>query len=385
MDQIYNNFIKILSDKLDEYAPIRDMIINDKQYLFEPWMTKGLRKCQKKQLQLYEKSVKSGNNEDMTRYKNYRSLLQKITRNCKWNYYLETCKKFRNNSKQLWKTINNNIRKSNNKTSIIDHLEINNNNIKDPDKITNEFGKYFSTIGKKIAMKGGNSNLPINTYLTKIPIFSKSVFLTPCTETEIINLINGLPNKLSSGYDDVLNLLLKNLVDILKRPLCILFNRSLLEGIFPSDMKLVDVVPLFKSSSHFMLNNYRPISLLSTILKLLEKIVYNRIYDFLITENLLFKSQYGFHIKHSCEHAVTELLGEITKGYENGKHTIALFLDLSKAFDAINHKLLFAKLECYRVCGIALNWFKSYLSDRKYVLNVNSQAVVIYTIQITMT
>ena len=328
-------------------------------------MTKGLWKCQKKQLRMYEKSLKSGNNEQVIKYKKYRALLQKITRNSKRTFYLDTCRKFKSDSKKLWQTINNIIRKSNNKTSIIDHLKVENIDITEPGKITNEFGKYFSTIGKKTAMKGGNSDSHINTYLTKIPINPKSVFLTPCTETEIKNLINDLPNKLSSGYDDISNILLKKLIDVLTKPFHMLFNRSSLEGVFPVDMKLADVVPLYKSGSHFMMTNYRPISLLPTISKLLEKVVYKRVHDFLIKENLLFKSQYGFRKKHSCEHTITELLGEITKGYENGKHTIAMFLDLSKAFDTICHELLYAKLEHYGVRGTALNWFKSYLTGRK--------------------
>ena len=129
------------------------------------------------------------------------------------------------------------------------------------------------------------------------------------TETEIKNLINDLPNKLSSGYDDISNILLKKLIDVLTQPFHMLFNRSLLEGVFPVDMKLADVVPLYKSGSHFMMTNYRPISLLPTISKWLEKVVYKRVYDFFIKENLLFKSQYGFRKKHSCEHAIPELLG----------------------------------------------------------------------------
>ena len=92
--------------------------------------------------------------------------------------------------------------------------------------------------------------------------------------------------------------------------------------------------------------------------------MYDRIYNFLCQYDLLYKSQYGFRKKHSCEHAVTELLGEICKGLENNKHTISVFIDLSKAFDTINHNIFLQKLECYGIHGTTLNWFKSYLMNR---------------------
>ena len=137
------------------------------------------------------------------------------------------------------------------------------------------------------------------------------------------------------------------------------------QGTFPVNMKLADIIPLFKGGNRHLLTNYRPISLLPTISKLLEKIVYARIYDFVSKRKILYNSQYGFRKRHSCEHAITELVGEISKGLENNKHTIAIFIDLSKAFDTINHNILFAKLYKYGIRGIALDWFKSYLKDRK--------------------
>ena len=111
------------------------------------------------------------------------------------------------------------------------------------------------------------------------------------------------------------------------------------------------------------MTNYHPISLLPMISKLLEKIMYKRIYDFLTKHDILYKSQYGLRKKHSCEHAVTELVSEICKGLENNKHTISIFIDLSKAFDTIDHRLLLHKMECYGLRGTALNWFESYLNN----------------------
>ena len=127
-------------------------------------------------------------------------------------------------------------------------------------------------------------------------------------------------------------------------------------------MKLADVVPLFKGGNNVLLMNYRPISLLPTISKLLEKIMYNRTYEFLDLNNIFFNSQYGFRKKHSCEHAITELTSEICKGLENGKHAMAIFIDLSKAFDTISHHILYQKLERYGIRGVALDWYKAILA-----------------------
>ena len=128
-----------------------------------------------------------------------------------------------------------------------------------------------------------------------------------------------MPNKASSGYDNISNKLLKLLKDEISEPLCDLFNASLEQGVFPSNMKLSEVIPLHKGKSHDAPENYRPISLLVTILKVLEKLVYKRVYGFLDSNGSLCNSQYGFLSKHSTDNAVTELLGEILKNLENKK------------------------------------------------------------------
>ena len=287
-------------------------------------------------------------------------MLQRVKRSSKRNYYITQCTKFKNNCKLLWKTINNAIKKS----SVIDNIKVNNITQVDPIKISNAFGEHFATVGSKISIKGRKSKHKIDHYLNKIVPQEKSVFLTPCTKEEIKKLINELPNKSSSGHDEITNTLLKELSDQILDPLTYIFNLSLSEGTFPTEMKIADVSPLFKGGNKQLLDNYRPISLLPTISKILEKIMYTHIYQFLDQNHTFFKSQYGFRKKHSCEHAVTELIGEICKGLENSKETLALFIDLSKAFDTINHDILFKKLERYGIRGVVLKWFKSYLKDR---------------------
>ena len=211
----------------------------------------------------------------------------------------------------------------------------------------------------------GDSKKGKKFYLDLIKRSTKSIYFYPTNELEVDLLIRNLPNKNSSGHDNVNNNLLKELKSCIVTPLTIIFNKSLTEDVFSTTMKKADVVPLHKGGTYDLKNNYRPISLLLTMSKILEELVYKRTYNYLDSNDLLLKSQYGFQANHSCEHAIGELVGNITKNYENSKHTIAVFLDLSKAFDMISHNMLLKKLDLYRIHGIAHEWFQHYLSNRQ--------------------
>ena len=146
-------------------------------------------------------------------------------------------------------------------------------------------------------------------------------------------------------------------------------NQSLDTGVFPDRMKLAEVIPLYKNKAMDHLVNYQPISLLITISKILEKIVYNRVVKFINENDLLFKSQYGFQSKHSCEE-VQELFAKILHSQEDEHKTASIFMDLSKAFDTLNHDLLLKKMERYGIQGVSLKWFKSYLAGRSLIAKV---------------
>ena len=168
--------------------------------------------------------------------------------------------------------------------------------------------------------------------------------MSPTSSSELKKLINNLPNKSSSGWENINNILLKEIAAPILVPLVDLFNESINKGEFPECMKLAEVVPLHKGKEMHLADNYRPISLLLTLSKMLEKVVYRRIYNFLNGSNQLYDSQYGFRTAHSCENAVSELVGCILKGLEKKKHTVGIFLDLSKAFDSLEHQTIFDKL-----------------------------------------
>ena len=195
--------------------------------------------------------------------------------------------------------------------------------------------------------------------------------MRPTDEEEIFKIINGMKPKKSAGHDGLSSIYLKLFIYEIVRPLTIIINKSLVTGIVPDLMKLAKVIPIYKSKNKKLFSNYRPISLLPVLSKVLEKVVHKRLYSFMSKKQIFFESQYGFRDKHSTTDAITELCSNILYGFDKKESTLAVFLDLSKAFDTIDHKILLNKLEYYGIHGTPLQWFKSYLSNRKQFVEYN--------------
>ena len=142
-------------------------------------------------------------------------------------------------------------------------------------------------------------------------------------------------------------------------------------GTHPKLLKSAKVIPIFKKGSKLETSNYRPISLLSNLNKILEKLMFTRTYSFLENNHLLYKLQFGFHQKHSTNHALVDITETIRKALDNGKFACGIFTDLQKAFDTVNHDILINKLNYYGIRGISNNWFKSYLSDQTQFVSID--------------
>ena len=153
-----------------------------------------------------------------------------------------------------------------------------------------------------------------------------------------------------------------------------IINQSLVSGIFPVKLKIAKIVPIFKKGDSHFLENYRPVSLLSSVSKVFEKAVYDQLTLYFNEHDYFNHSQYGFRAGHSTEYANIELVDRISYAVDQGQIPLTLYLDLSKAFDTLDHHILLRKMEYFGICDSNLNWFQSYLSERPRYVNVDNNS-----------
>ena len=201
----------------------------------------------------------------------------------------------------------------------------------------------------------------------------KTVFnFTPIEEEQTKTIIKNLKPTNSSGHDNISLILLKASINSIAKPLTCIINQSLKTGRFPSKLKVAKIIPIFKKDDEHDFNNYRPISLLPSISKVFEKTIYTQLFQYLTVNSLLHANQYGLRAKYSTELALIELIDRIYSQLDEKKVPIAIFMDLSKAFDTIDHEILICKMEHYGITNLELQWFRSYLSNRKQYVEFNN-------------
>ena len=194
-----------------------------------------------------------------------------------------------------------------------------------------------------------------------------SFFIDPTNETEIINVINHLKEG-APGRDEIVARNLKCISDSIAYPLAQVANLSFQQGIFPEELKIAAVTPLYKAKDPMMFNNYRPISLISVFAKILERLMYNRLLKFINKNQIFNKHQFGFRDKHSTFMALIILIENLVNAIDNGKCAVGIFLDFQKAFDTVDHCILL-DIYFYGIRGQAVDWFSSYLHNRQQLVN----------------
>ena len=339
-----------------------------RNFYVNPWITPGIiASITKKHLyyKLWKKTQTKnnldGDNAFYIRFKKYRKYLKKIIKLAKKNFYSKKFNSVQGDMKKTWGLINE-LRgkvKQNIKASFVINGEL----IEDRRKISNEFNNFFASVAKKLNVKtcsstlnGGSTNNDFRCYLNNR--VQKSIFLSPTSPCELVEIVEGLENDKAS---DISIFILKKCFKNIAGCLSGFFNRFMETGQFPDILKVGKITPIFKKGDPQLLDNYRPVSVIPIFAKIFEKVLYSRLYSFLTSMNIIYDKQYGFRKSHSTAHAINYSVNYILSEIEAKNHVVGMFIDLSKAFDTIDHTKLLSKLEHYGIRGICYNLLKSYL------------------------
>jgi len=364
--EAYTNFHNSLLEAFEMSFPYESIKLGYKNK--KTWLTQALKVSIKRKNKLYFMSKKYPTLQNIEHYKQYKKTLNRILKEVEKQHYDNLFLTNKNNIKKSWSIIKEIINKKIS-NSQPDKLEINNQITSDTELIAEKFNQYFTNLGPTLANKITSPNCDPLTYIKHNN--PTSIYLTGVTTKEVETLIKNQKINSSPGWDEIPTALLKNTYQCFIKPLTHAFNLSITQGIFPEELKLARVTPVYKNDSPLKVNNYRPISVLSVFSKLLEKIMYSRLTTFFEKHNLLYKLQFGFRPEYSTDLALTYLVDKINQAIDKKEYVIGIFIDLSKAFDTVDHKILLSKLYKYGIRGIAYDWFKSYLKSRKQYIKLN--------------
>ena len=358
----------IISNIYDECFPEKEVKLNKNIHAKEKFMTRGLLVSRNKGKKMYAKWIKQQKPRLLKEYTEYDKLYRKVARVSK---VMETEKMYKDNYKdtrKIWQLTNEMLRRKSKEKKEITSIFCTKTQkeIKDKKEIANMFNNFFVSIGPTIADEFSNSKFHFQDFLDQP---KKGTFkFRKTSPAEIENLIGGLKGKNSSGLDRISNNLLKSIKGELSLPLANIINTSLETGKVPERWKTAKVIPLFKSGDEKDLNNYRPISLLPVFSKVLEKVVKRQLVGYL-ENNILCKEQFGFRSKMETQHAILNFCKNLETGAVS-KHQLAIFVDIRKAFDTVNHDILLAKMKNLGIRGTEWEWFKDYLSNRKQSVTI---------------
>ena len=370
--EAFSKFYLIFDQLYNKHFPIVTKTLTKKSIL-KPWVTDSLvRKIKIKGnlLKLSNKGIV--NREIYTRFKNN---LTTQLRQAKSNYFDKEFNKCEGNVKKTWGIINNNIKKRNKSNNITIQED---NRIINSSELPNKFNNYFSNVADELATKISTDHDNINTYLKNR--ISNSFFMYDISNTEVVNSIDGLKD--CNGINQFSTNILKEIDLEISHPLLHIFNMCIREGYFPTELKLGCITPIFKKGDKFCISNYRPVCSLSPFSKIFERIIYNRMLEFINKNKIFSDTQFGFRKKKNAEAALLDFTNYIYEGLTKKQNVGSVFMDLSKAFDMIDHSILETKLEHYGFRGIFLKLLISFIKDRKYFVCVNGLKSDISTINI---
>ena len=367
----FDSFVETFSNAINDSCKLLVPKSTIRNAINNPWITDSVINSIETKQDLYEqwktsctKNLPNGDEKLYKHYSEYRYHLKHVIKNTKRKFYNNRFNECSGNPKKTWEIINQIRGKS--KKSIKPQFMINNEKIIQRRVIANEFNKYFVSLAPKLNEEVSFESF--NKFTDFLPpSIANSMFLNECTEYEILEIISELKTGKSS---DIPISVIKKCSPILSPILAQHFNYLMEIGKFPDQLKVGKITPIFKKGDEELMKNYRPVSTLPIIGKIFEKVIYIRLYKYFTSQGILHDKQFGFRKNSSTNHALNYTTSHIKQALANNKHVLGIFIDLSKAFDTIDHKILASKLKHYGVRGCTLSLIESYLSNRLQKVSV---------------
>jgi len=375
VDNAYCKFLEKTKAVFDLVAPYANIECRRKSRS-NLWFTEDLKKQIRKKNQLFSKHIKFPFSPKLKiAYQTQRNYVSCVLKETKSNYYEKLLKNERD-PRKIWNTINSGCGRNTSygrftPTKLkIDDSEI----IEDEEKIAAQFNSYFTSIGSKLAEKFESQEECFDTLCNTQAFSLLDPFqLSPVESNLVLNELKALNEKKAMGLDEIPAKLVVASASYIAQPFTYIINLSIQNGIVPKLMKNAKVTPVYKNKgSRLDSSNYRPISILSIFSKVLEKIVNTQIHLYLSEKNIINHDQFGFLKNKGTGDALIEFSKRSFRALGKGHTILGVFLDFSKAFDTVNHRILIYKLKSlYKFHRNTISWFENYLTNRTQSVHLN--------------
>jgi len=374
-----DTFIKLFKNYQQQCTT--EIKLNKNEIKLKPWITTGIMQSIRGRDKLKKKILRnpSPTTQQLEHFKKYRNGLTKIIKTAKNNYFKNKLETNAGDSKTMWNTVREATNYGSNKHNIIKNLNVDGLNVTRDSEIAENFNTFFVNVGVEMAKKFNNQIPCHDSNIRRNP---SSMFIPPIKQNDLILLINKLRKNSSPGKDGITPKIIKSVHFHILSPLKHIINSIIDTGIIPLYFKTSVVIPVHKNNSKLDMNNYRPISLINCFAKIFEMYINNCLTSFLNSFNLISKKQFGFLRGLSTENAINNLISGVLGGFDGKQCSIAIFLDLAKAFDTVAHDKLLEKIEFMGIRGQAFNLIKNYLNNRIQYVKINNKYSHPQTIQI---